>query len=252
MGFVRFLFVIAVLIGLVGAFFFWFDIGDSMPFAEPAFDSNQDNSAGNASIHSEKIFAETRVEGHQSTGLGGGDGQDPEIQRLRRDVSLLRHDMDTLTQKLDSLTETLTRVSMENSEPFDVSIHEEFDVSNDEYVAQLEEQDNQFLDVIATDFENERVDPQWADQAINHIELALSNEQLAQTAVIDIDCRSTLCRLEVEHDDAQAITLFQSLFTQPVNNSSLQPTTIKTINSEEGQSTVVYLSATDSSLLEKN
>ena len=59
--------------------------------------------------------------------------------------------------------------------------------------------------------------------------------------MVDIDCRSTLCRLEVAHDDPQAEAYFQGLFSGLISNSLVQSALIHTDQSDGWNSTVIYL-----------
>jgi hypothetical protein len=53
----------------------------------------------------------------------------------------------------------------------------------------------------------------WSVQATEALREALASEEFAATTVHEIDCRSTLCRLQVVHEDPIQQALFQNSFT---------------------------------------
>ena len=65
--------------------------------------------------------------------------------------------------------------------------------------AERNEQAYQRIEVMDVEFRAEVVDGRWSPEATDLIREAFEREELAGTDVYDMQCRSTLCRLEVEH-----------------------------------------------------
>lgn len=88
---------------------------------------------------------------------------------------------------------------------------------------------------------NEHVDAQWSNNAVAEIEQTLFQPELEETSLINVDCRATLCRVEVEHTDTRAKIQFQSLFSQRRSDADLKSTLVRSNQGHEGNRTIVYL-----------
>jgi hypothetical protein len=107
-----------------------------------------------------------------------------------------------------------------------------------------QEQDPRALEQVArleTGFEEEPVDTSWAATTSELLTQVLDREDFAYTSVFDMECRSTICRLDVQHADAEAAHQFELMF--PMEVSEVFPKMI--YDHQEGNdgqlSTVIYM-----------
>jgi hypothetical protein len=61
--------------------------------------------------------------------------------------------------------------------------------------------------------QQESADGVWSIQAMDALREALGSEELSGTMVRDMECRATLCRLEVEHRDQEQQMAFEQQFS---------------------------------------
>ena len=68
------------------------------------------------------------------------------------------------------------------------------------------------MDFIEAEYSGEPADEQWAQETMNLIEHTLNAQELARTTPVSADCRATMCRIEVEHEDANSQEEFELWF----------------------------------------
>lgn len=117
----------------------------------------------------------------------------------------------------------------------------EDDLSRDERLALEAQEHQQRIALIETDFQTEHVDNRWSNATTELLEQSLSVEELAGTAVFDVECRSNLCRLELQHDDPIAQIEFEEQLPMAVGEALPR---ITMDQSEDGL-TIVYLARDD-------
>lgn len=71
----------------------------------------------------------------------------------------------------------------------------------DEMIARELQQARQYMAQADTYLRNEEVDPAWSDQANSEINYLFSSAPQQQSSLLSVDCRSTLCKLEVMHNE---------------------------------------------------
>ena len=171
---------------------------------------------------------------------------------LRQDITRLSSELTSLKRQLQTLSDTvsamplrvtdqaLTRMRAPDQELLEDAL------SRDERLAQEAQEQRQRIDVIEADFQAEYVDGHWSASTTELIEQSLSVEELAGTAVFDVQCRSNLCRLEVQHDDAVAQMQFEAQLPMAVGEV-LPRMTMDQIEGDDGLPglTVVYLARDD-------
>lgn len=172
----------------------------------------------------------------------GNNEQLHETQLLREEITSLRSDLETLKSQLASVAATVTTLSRRADTTAAAEERLMEDASYMEaHLAQQDEQNDQYMADIETSLLNEQTDPQWSSRASSSIEQALLSEHLTDTALVAVDCRFTLCRVEVEHDSPQALAQFQTAFSQLIEGAELQPAIVDTESAEDWSTTVVYL-----------
>jgi hypothetical protein len=97
------------------------------------------------------------------------------------------------------------------------------------------------LEAIETSLRRESIDATWAAQAAHAIDQAMGDKTLEGSVLHDLECRSTLCRIEVTNKDPQARSAFELRFFMAV--AQLLPrATLRTVENQDGSSsTVLYL-----------
>jgi hypothetical protein len=97
------------------------------------------------------------------------------------------------------------------------------------------------LEAIEATLRHEPIDATWAAHAADTIDQAIGNNTLDGSILHDLECRSTLCRVEVTNQDPQARFAFELQFLIAV--AQLLPrATLRTVENQDGSSsTVLYL-----------
>ena len=135
---------------------------------------------------------------HQSTS-DANLGQ--ELVTLQRKVEHLDAELIAVRRRLDSSSSSIGAVSLSPS-----------DAEVDEAEARAQEQQEWQEKIASTEwkFRQEPVEAAWAAQVTEKIHQAYEREELAELLVQAVECRSTLCRVEIALDDQtnQLIPLF--------------------------------------------
>lgn len=147
------------------------------------------------------------------------DGQvDPEAVDLRSEVALLRSDLE-MQRQLRQLAQSAsqTQLSAKPSgaeEPADAVVLSEQELREQEADAIEAENQRSLARMAAGEaaLQQESADGVWSIQAAEALREVLASEALSGTTVQDIDCRSTLCRLQVVHDNREQQALFEHDF----------------------------------------
>lgn len=62
------------------------------------------------------------------------------------------------------------------------------------------------------DQRRQRVDRRWAQAVGSHLRDVMAGEAMMGSSLAAVDCRSTLCRIEIVHNDEESFDAFQSQF----------------------------------------
>jgi hypothetical protein len=68
------------------------------------------------------------------------------------------------------------------------------------------------VELIEEHFAAEQVDRTWANDARAIVETAAASPQLAGSRIAAVECRSTLCRIQVEHDSERDAEVWSDVF----------------------------------------
>lgn len=77
-------------------------------------------------------------------------------------------------------------------------------------------EDRKRMEMINSVFLSENADYQWAARTTDLITQHLGKGEQVQTILSDVECRTTLCRVEVNHEDATAAGEFELQFSMQV------------------------------------
>lgn len=169
------------------------------------------------------------------------------MRALRREVSLLRDELKSVKSQVQQLAVAASGLSAKiQEETIEESVSQAVEAFPEPATEEaLLRQDEQMLEqrmtFIESSFFSEPVDGAWSVEAIDTIDEATASEELAETAVFAVDCRATLCRMEVQHDDPQALAEFEQWLPRKVVDM-LPRITMDRIDGIDGSvTTVVYL-----------
>ncbi len=180
------------------------------------------------------------------TGSGGEDDPAAEdLVVLKHDMALMKSDLASLRASLTRLTADMksqsgSRVEAEESTPYGErqAVDSEVQEAPIEESAKLEEAR---LEAIEATLRHEAIDATWVAQATDAIEQAMEDKALAGSELHDLECRSTLCRVEVAHQNPIARADFMLRFAMMVG-PVLPSMTAQPIEGDDGSSTSsIYL-----------
>lgn len=144
------------------------------------------------------------------------------IADLRSEVALLRSDLSEVRGQLRRLMQTSSSSAASTKAAQD----QPSDTAQDWSSAPLSEQELQEEEANAIEEERQRslarmqaaeaalrqetTDAVWSAQAVDTIRSAMENDGLAGTVLQDIECRATLCRMEVVHANPTMQSVFEN------------------------------------------
>lgn len=98
-----------------------------------------------------------------------------------------------------------------------------------------------YMDYIENSLQNEPIDQRWASDTRKTINQVFTSEEFVGANVVDIECRATLCRVEVIHDSLQAVGDFDIWWPQKLA-AILPNATVDRFTLEDGSvGTSIYL-----------
>lgn len=163
---------------------------------------------------------------------------DQKVLVLQQELATVKSQLESVQQRLDRHATGLQSLRSANTTASDDPEPEQVERNNQERHALMEDK-----------VRNENVDPDWAADAIDSIELALNDDELLDTTIYDMDCRATVCRVEVSHADPDALNRFQSLFLTQVSDILPDVLVEHTDLGDGAIGTVIYLTRDGYSLL---
>lgn len=94
------------------------------------------------------------------------------------------------------------------------------------------------LHLLQTAFDDEAQDPEWAPLFEDEVWRDFANAEIANSYLNSVDCRTSMCRIEISHDDEQAESEF---LAQLPEMSEGQSGSIHRLNSEQAITTLLYI-----------
>jgi hypothetical protein len=162
-----------------------------------------------------------------------------EVRRLRAEVATLR----TAVQQTAAMVTTPAGNSEEAAEPPPRS--------GDDMAARMqaqEQRDREYRAALDTYVHAEAVDTQWSVDMTGVLTEVLAGAELAATAVQDLECWTTVCRLAVEHENSQGLDQFALIVPMQVGEDLPQLTYFHDQGTDGRIHTVVYLTRQGHSL----
>ena len=199
--------------------------------------------ANQAEIHSTKLSSPI-VEKPAVHGLAvKDDTKDGEFREsltaLGKEVSQLRADLTSLRAELQ--TKHLAQVSSakvsEQDAAKDAQALSEIRVKEEEHLQKQGE-------ALEAGFRQQTTDPDWSTKAKGLIQEALASDKVDSKNIIDVECRTSMCRVELANDansNAPRIAEFPMKISEELPNILVNQTN----ESDGSTTTVLYLSKED-------
>ncbi len=178
--------------------------------------------------------------------IKGGDTVD-DVNALRQEVAGLRADLAALQAQMRVTQSTLGAAGAAPASDAEGTAfggelsEEELKAREVEAAARDHQLGLARMQAYEASLRAESVDAAWSNQAVDAIKKAFISEELSATDVQDIECRATLCRIEVAHANEEKRRQLERTFVQKVA-AVLPSAAMHTEKHEDGSSaTTVYL-----------
>lgn len=135
---------------------------------------------------------------------------------IQEEFSKLKEEIAALYQQIGNIS--TASESLDNAE----GLREPAEFTEQDIIAATEEQaykDRKRMEMINSVFLSENTDYQWATKITKLITQPLENGEQVRTILSDVECRATLCRVEVNHEDATAAGEFELQLSMQVGES---------------------------------
>lgn len=139
-----------------------------------------------------------------------------EVARLQSSVETLSQAIAALAQRMDGLERS--KRGRQSDSPQSANPGSNDSVQTPETRRQravnAKEEAMDRLEVIENSFRAENRDPAWAKTMVSKLETAFRDGGYAGTTVRSTDCRTTFCRMEVSHENAESSSNFELIRRQ--------------------------------------
>ncbi|MGH8537387.1 MAG: hypothetical protein ACREXM_13215 [Gammaproteobacteria bacterium] len=142
---------------------------------------------------------------------GIGPSNEDSLDALRRELAALRADLAEVKDALGARTNAPVSGAAAPAPEDDVDLAD----PEAQFTAEIAEEQQQiqaYAQRIEASLEAEPVDSAWSGSTADRIREVFTGDELADASLQDIDCRATLCRVEVQHRDEAKLREFQRLF----------------------------------------
>lgn len=167
-----------------------------------------------------------------------------ELALLRADFAGLAGDLNEMRARLDILSASTTMAEQEDNEQIafgEMPTEEELGARQEAETERNYSQSLARMQTYEANLQAEPVGTAWSTQATDNLNEALATEELSATMVENIECRDTLCRVQVAHANEEQRRQFEGTF--PLSVGEVLPRAVMhTEKHEDGSSTsTVYL-----------
>ena len=189
--------------------------------------SQAPNTDRNSILSNRAIIDDGTIQSDQTSVSDRDDTASKDLNSsLRKEIALLRIDLAKLKQNLQQLSQSdvsVGRLDQEvnadsiTSESIDFIDLELQSVEQEQNI--VEKEHNRSLarmEASETTLQQEPVDNNWSMHTAETIQESLESTEFTGTAVQDVECRSTLCRLEIIHNDLENQEIFHRHFSLKV------------------------------------
>ena len=152
---------------------------------------------------------------------------DRSLAALRKELSFLRADLEALgkpagQEDLERLSAQVLTLQQELASEAGLRLAEDADeheiaVAAETLTAERAEQlAAERRQTLYSSFESEELDADWSGAVTDELQDVLAHPQFSNVSIYQMGCRSTLCRLEIEHDDPDLTVEFELWFAKQV------------------------------------
>lgn len=159
---------------------------------------------------------------------------------LRRELAALREEVVLLRGRV--MAQTVTRSEPEQPEDAGSDSTEVFSAKALEQAVQAAERRHaDRLEAVESALLGESVDPDWSLQASRGIEQVFARGMFRQARLLGVECRASLCRVDVLHAGQADLPQFTASFPAEVAAYANRMTMRQTVNEDGSVTTVLYL-----------
>lgn len=161
------------------------------------------------------------------------------LDALRKEVASLRADVSVLQankQEQLKLEVASKEVASKNAVPNQVKPK----LDREQVLTENKERLRKQGELLETGFRQQTTDPKWSEQAKTLVQEALASDKIAAKDIIDIDCRVSMCRVELANDNGDEPKL--SDFPMKISEEMPNIMANQTQESDGSTTTILYLS----------
>lgn len=163
------------------------------------------------------------------------------ISRLNGEMEILQSQVKRIERQVKALGGNLASLSIQQNEGGNI----EFDENSENVLSDEIQREQTAIEERVSSLEQtlqqERVDPQWSQIAADKIYQVFEDKALAGISLLNVDCRTNLCRVQVETDNHQAEIALQSVFAMKVSDILPRMTTQPTQAGDGSVNTLIFL-----------
>lgn len=195
----------------------------------------------------------TNRQAHEDTPFAGE--HNPQIEALRRQLAHLGAELTAVKTGLQDLRSSHQSGNLGLDQDYG---RNHFESREDAIQALREETETQaqgeahefanYQAAIETKFNLQYIDSAWASKMMDLIQAGLEVQDMDMTAVVDLQCKATLCRLEVEHASQMELDEFNFKLLEKVGHSLPHMSSNDSL-ADNSIITVVYLAQKGESLI---
>lgn len=164
---------------------------------------------------------------------------------IQKQILILTTQLDHLQSKLQGIQKSQSSTEQKSVNGNTLS-NEGTDLNTAEQEAEARRETYEQITAINDNFQAEMTDPGWSTTAESRLQDAFDNQLLAEHHLQDMECRTSMCRLDILHQDGSNMTNFRHNLRDQVSDilpaGAIHP-------GDDGNSTVVYLAKDSDSLV---
>lgn len=175
------------------------------------------------------------------------------IEILNQELIVLRQDQNKILETVNALVNKFENLEENIAEQqYLTSLGKTSVVQNDdEEYSVMKKSEEEIIQIRTENYESnlasQEIDSIWREEAHEKIESMIENQLVADSSIVSVDCRSSLCKLDLAHANEAAVDNFLEEFPDHMawNNESF----IETEHQSDGSiRTMIYFSRDGSSL----
>ena len=162
------------------------------------------------------------------------------LDQLGNEVKKLRSKIERLERQVQILSEKQPIAELDGNDAIEVAdaVEEEFSAINE-----LENEDTSFesrISLLDQTVLQEPLDAKWSQMATDKIYAAFDGEPFAGIDLLDVDCRTSICRVQVATTDPKVQTEFQSSLAMQLGEVLPRMTTQQTQADDGTMNTLIF------------